>query len=69
MLPADNDVTEASYNNLSFLRLGLNECGVKGDGVGGGGGEKMRESEAHTPSIAFRHLASKEGCRKPVLGV
>ena len=24
---------------------------------------------AHTPSIAFRHLPPKEGCRKPVLGV
>ena len=23
----------------------------------------------HTPSIAFRHLPPKEGCRKPVLGV
>ena len=23
----------------------------------------------HTPSIAFRHLHAKEGCRKPVLGV
>ena len=24
---------------------------------------------AHTPSIAFRHLPPKEGCRNPVLGV
>ena len=24
---------------------------------------------SHTPSIAFRHLPPKEGCRKPVLGV
>ena len=24
---------------------------------------------AHTPSIAFRHLPPKEGCRKPTLGV
>ena len=23
----------------------------------------------HAPSIAFRHLPPKEGCRKPVLGV
>ena len=28
-----------------------------------------RGSEDHTPSIAFRHLPPKEGCRKPVLGV
>ena len=27
------------------------------------------DRQAHTPSIAFRHLPPKEGCRKPVLGV
>ena len=28
-----------------------------------------RQARVHTPSIAFRHLPPKEGCRKPVLGV
>ena len=27
------------------------------------------QPQPHTPSIAFRHLPPKEGCRKPVLGV
>ena len=30
-------------------------------------GDSIRQ--AHTPSIAFRHLPPKERCRKPVLGV
>jgi len=27
------------------------------------------QARVHTPSIAFRHLPPKEGCRKPLLGV
>ena len=28
-----------------------------------------RQARVHTPSIAFRHLPPKEGCRIPVIGV
>ena len=31
--------------------------------------QNRRPPPLHTPSIAFRHLPPKEGCRKPVLGV
>ena len=32
-------------------------------------GGQLSGNKRHTPSIAFRHLPPKEGCRKPVLGV
>ena len=41
---------------------------VQLEGGGGGGGAGVL-AKRHTPSIAFRHLPPKEGCRKQVLGV
>ena len=41
--------------------------GCRGRGAGGGG--SLTPVSTDTPSIAFRHLPPKEGCRKPVPGV
>ena len=52
-----------------MVRQRMREAGVKGEGIGGGGGGFNPENNLrHIQSLPFRHpSAVEEGCRKPML--
>ena len=72
-----------AVRSFCFCLMSSDAKSILGTIMGGGGGPAVTldgvlyrpvplndtDARGHTPSIAFRHVPPKEGCRKPVLGV